>query len=187
MTQHSLLIEALGDVAYSTTRDDWRTAINRLRIAVAPRTSKYRPLGRRLFLDHRQARSLLDFAADVGEQVHRRKRKERPARRAPLERAVICNEPDLPVRFPFVMRPAIDEDGRGRLEVVGPKHADGEFIIHYAFWLAASAAPVTTWRTFKLRECPVCGEPYRDGRVWMRGGLLRRCRDCLAKDGRKRK
>lgn len=186
MTQVDRLVEALADAAYAPARNDWRTAISTLRASVASRTSRYRPLGRRLFLDHSEAEALLNFAAKIGEQVHNAKRKENRARRALLERALICNEPDLPARVSFIVTPVIDENGRGRFKVVGPKHADGSFLINYSFWKAANAWPVTRWRTFLLRKCPVCGESYRDGRVVMRGGLLSRCRECLAKDKRKK-
>lgn len=174
MTQHLLLMQALGDAAYSTKRDDWRTAISTLRAVVAPHTSKYRPLGRRLFLDHRQASSLLDFAANVGEQVHKGRRKEDRARRALLERAVIANEPDLPTRFPFVMRPVIDDEGHGRLEVVGPRHADGEFIIHYAFCKNAEVdVPPQHWASLSLLSCDV--PAIAMGSKKASGALLRVC------------
>lgn len=186
MTQVDKLVEVLGDAAYSTTRDDWRTAMNRLRIALAMRTTDYRPIGRRLFLDHKEAESLLDFAAKLGEQVHRGKRKADRVRRRLLQRAVINNEPDLPARFPFLVTPVIDESGHGRFKVVGPKGADGSFLINYAFWKAANVLPPERWRTFLLRKCTVCGGTYRDGRVVMRGGLLSRCRECLANDRRKK-
>lgn len=185
MTQIDTLVEALGEAAYATTRDDWRIAINRLRVAVANRTSYYRPLGRALFLDHLEAKRLLDFAARIGEQVHAGKLKEDRARRRLLQRAMINCEPDLPARFPFVVEPVIDASGRGRFRIVGPKHADGSFLINYSFWKAASAwRPVARWRTFLLRKCPVCGKSYRDGRIVMRGGLLSRCRECLNGDRR---
>lgn len=186
MTQIDTLIEVLGDAAYARTRDDWRTAMNRLRVALAPRTTGYRHIGRRLFLDHKEAESLLDFAAKLGEQVHRGKRNAERVRRRLLQRAVISNEPDLPARFPFLVTPVIDDSGRGRFKVVGPKNADGSFLINYAFWKAANVWPPDRWRTFLLRKCPVCGEMYRDGRVVMRGGLLSRCRGCLKNDKRKK-
>lgn len=187
MTQTDTLIDALGDAAYATTRNEWRIAINRLRVAVAMHTSRYRPLGRQLFLDHSEAKALLDFAAKIGEQVAAGKRKEKPARRRLLERASLNNEPDLPTRFPFAVVPIIDGSGHGRFKVLGPKHADGKFLINYAFWKAANAWPPDRWRTFLLRECPVCREHYRDKRIVMRGGLLSRCRNCLEKDKREKR
>lgn len=187
MTHLETLLDALADAAYAVKRDHWRIAMNRLRVALAHRTSGYQSIGRRLFLDHSEAKSLLDFAAGIGEKVHKGQRSEERARKRLLQRSVINNEPDLPARFAFIVKPVIDSNGHGRFKIVGPKSADGAFLINYAFWKVANAIPVSRWRTFLPRTCPICKDEYRDGRVVMRGGLLRRCRDCLHKGKRKKK
>jgi len=192
MIQERKLVDALREVAYGRSRGDVHWGLNSLWDALTFGTSHYRGLETRLSHTQGEAAHLLKLAARIAESAYRRRKQvsylEAKVRTRLVRLASIENEPDLPARYPFSVRPVIDRaTGKGCLKVLGPKNANGYFLIHYAFWIAASALPVETWRAFTPLKCIDCKSEFHDGRSLMRGGRMIRCERCRQLRGSKRR
>jgi hypothetical protein len=183
------VVKALGDLAYGDKRMALRKAINRLCEGASRPEDRYlahcSPRGGELLEARAEARRLLDFAARVGEKLHKGKMNESEARTVLQNRADLAGERGR-VDTPFVVREVIAH-GRRVFKPIGPKDPSAPFLVAYSFWTAVNAPrspekavdafEIPRWRTFLLRRCMDCKCTYRDGRIEMRGGV-KNCPTC---------